>query len=385
MRERWRRSLPTVVMAVAGVACVAPAEDTRLGSGPEACEPVGVALSVGGTAPPAHLFGQVADASLLPDSGIAVVDRQAHQLHVFGPDGRVLEALGGEGEGPGELEDPIAVDVADDRVLVWDWAQSRVTAFEVGNGEVGTFPVRAQMNPTHHFGVTTDGFMVGTVTGDMLGAERSGRFWTRNLSVVLVDAAAAALDTVLEVPDEIVGWVDESVRRTGSPIFSPRADVTISGEYVYWTRGDSATVLRARTDADRRAGRVDTLRWDWSPRQVVSDDVEAYRVSWLAARPEAMHAAINRLFEVMPPAETYPAVERLVPDRDGGIWIQAYAAPRDTTVTLLRLDGGDLVCRVELPASFEATEGGRDWLLGVSSDSLDVQRVERRRLGPPGG
>lgn len=368
----WRMSLLSIL--VAGACAEAGVESAEsVTTTAESCTPVGVAVSVGGIAPPEHIFGEIPDVSMLPDSGLAAVDRQAREVHVFGADGRFVKALGGEGEGPGEFLDPIAVDVVDSRILVWDWRQSRVTAFDLATGDVETYAVPGQLNPTSHFGATTSGFMIGATTGVIIGDE--GEFWTQDLGVVSLGLPSGSLDTLFHIPDRIVGWVDQAQRRTGSPHFSPRAAVTTSGGQIFSSRGDSAVVIRMGSD------RLDTLRWDWTIRTVTAGDVEAYRELWKSQIPETMHADIDRLFEVMPAAETYPVVREIVPDRDGGIWVQIYAEPQDTARTWLRLEE-DVVCKIELPRAFIAKEGGRTWLLGVSSDELGVERVERWTIQP---
>ena len=372
LQMTWRWGF--LILLVAG-ACA----EAGVGSGEpatanaESCTPVGVAVSVGGLAPPEHIFGEIPDVSMLPDSGFAAVDRQAREVHLFGADGLFIKALGGEGEGPGEFLDPIAVDVVDGRVLVWDWRQSRVTAFDLTTGGVETFAVPGQLNPTHQFGATTNGFMIGATTGVLFGDE--GEFWTLDLGVVSLDLPSGSLDTLFHVPDRIVGWVNQAQRRTGSPHFSPRADVTTSGGLIFFSRGDSAVVIRRGSD------RLDTLRWDWTIRAVTTDDIEAYRELWKSQIPETRHADINRLFEVMPAAETFPVVKEILPDRDGGIWVQVYAEPLDSARTWLRLEE-DVVCQIELPRAFIAKEGGRTWLLGVSSDEFGVERVERWTIQP---
>jgi hypothetical protein len=334
-----------------------------------------VIWSVGGVEPPAHVFGSVADLARLPDSTVVAVDRQARELHVFGPDGELVERLGGEGEGPGELLDPIAVDVSGTTAFVWDWDQSRVTAYDLETGAVETYPAAGQLNPTHHFGLAAQGFVFGTTTGLEPGGE--GEFWTSDLGVILLDANTGRVDTLLNVPDRTSGWVDQSQARTGSPHFSPRASLTTSGGRIYVARGDSARAFSVG------AGGVDTLRWEWPVRPVSSADVEAYRVLWRSQLPMEQRGEIDRMFQVMPAAEVFPSVAELIPDRDGGLWVQAYTPPMDSTRTWMRFEAGEMVCRVELPRSFAAKEGGADWLLGVASDELGVHRIELRAVGPP--
>lgn len=361
------------VLTLFAVACASePSTENALTSSSASCEVLGVATSVGGVASPDHIFGEVTDASLLEDSSFVVVDRQAREVHVFGADGALREVLGGSGEGPGEFLDPIAVDTRGERVFVWDWRQSRVTEFDLASGGVFTHNVSGQVNPSYQFGLLDDGFVVGFAAGDLVGD--GGEFWTTDLGVGRVSFGSETVDTTMLVPDQVYGWVDQAQRRVGSPHFSPRASLSTSGGVVYWSRGDVPALIRAG------AGGHDTIRWEWPSRPVGPGDVELYRQLFLDRRDESMHAGINRMFAAMPAAEVYPAVAGLMPDNDGGIWVQAYSAPHDTSGTWLRIEDG-VTCRVTLPRAFVATDGGKDWLLGVVSDDLGVQRVERWMVG----
>jgi hypothetical protein len=334
-----------------------------------------VEVSIGGLEEPAHVFGEVTDVAVLPDSRIVVVDRQARAAAVFDRAGELVRTLGREGEGPGEFLDPISLSVSETRVFVWDWRQRRITAFDLGSDSIETIAVPGQLNPTHHFGRMEDGrFVFGTVTGEIVDEEAGSQLWERNLGIIAFDPVGLQVDTIVEVPDQLVGWVDQDQRRTGSPHFAPRADFAASGGQLFWARGDLPLVVHA---ADARQ---DSIRWARPPVRVTPADVNAYREAWLARRPETLHAQINRLFEVMPAAEYFPTVGRVIPDHDGGVWVQVYAKPGDEVREVLRLDGGQVVCRVDLPIGFAPEEGGQGWLLGVTTDELGVERVERWTL-----
>lgn len=56
-----------------------------------------------------YLFGWVSDAEFLEDGALAVVDRQASLVRIFEPDGVYRTTLGGFGEGPGEMNVPLAL------------------------------------------------------------------------------------------------------------------------------------------------------------------------------------------------------------------------------------------------------------------------------------
>lgn len=56
--------------------------------------------------PEEQIFGTIADAMVMDDGSIAILDRQANELRLFDPDGVFLHAHGGSGDGPGEFGIP---------------------------------------------------------------------------------------------------------------------------------------------------------------------------------------------------------------------------------------------------------------------------------------
>lgn len=58
---------------------------------------------------PEYTFGMVWDAEFLGDESLAVLDRQASAVRLFALDGSFRSTIGGRGEGPGELDVPLAL------------------------------------------------------------------------------------------------------------------------------------------------------------------------------------------------------------------------------------------------------------------------------------
>lgn len=356
----------TLVMAGCGPGDGA---ETALETSTESCRAeASPTFSVGGIAPPAHTFGDVADAGRLSDGQIVVVDRQARSVSIFNAQAELIRTLGREGEGPGEFLDPIGVVVKGNTVLVWDWDQLRVTEFDLVSDEVNVYRVEGLANPTHHFGDLPRGFVVGSV-GLPGGLPESGS-WITELGVVRWDSLQSSLDTLVAIRYRTSEWVDQATRMSGSPTFSARGTLAAGSGRIYWSEGDSAIVHTWNNGATGR------IEWTWPRRAVSAGDVEEYRERWLARMPENTHASITEQIAKLPIAEVFPTVSDLVADVDGGVWVGIYPAPVDSAQTWLRFEDGELTCRVEFPRSFEPTEGGGDWLLGVQKDELDVQRVQ---------
>ena len=81
-------------------------------------------------------FGFIRDLAPLADGGVAVLDQQAAQVRIFGPDGAYRGALGTRGEGPGELMSPGSLALLPgDTFAVWDGPPHRITRFAANGGD----------------------------------------------------------------------------------------------------------------------------------------------------------------------------------------------------------------------------------------------------------
>ncbi|HSM09158.1 MAG TPA: 6-bladed beta-propeller [Gemmatimonadota bacterium] len=84
-----------------------------------------------------ELFGQVSAVLLGREGDLYVLDGQASEVRVFGPDGTFRRTLGRAGQGPGELNRPagMALD-SEGRLWIMNWGNARYTAFDASTGEL---------------------------------------------------------------------------------------------------------------------------------------------------------------------------------------------------------------------------------------------------------
>lgn len=88
-------------------------------------------------------FGEVRGIAVDGAGRIAVLDAQAREVRVFGPEGEHLRTFGGQGGGPGELEGPFGLAWAPDGLLrVADVRNARMSLFDPVEGFVRSHPVR---------------------------------------------------------------------------------------------------------------------------------------------------------------------------------------------------------------------------------------------------
>jgi hypothetical protein len=88
----------------------------------------------------------------------------------------------------------------------------------------------------------------------------------------------------------------------------------------------------------------------------------------------------------LPVAEEFPATGRLLVDADGLVWVQVNTRPSQPAERWLVADGtGRLIARVEAPEGFSLRDAAAGRAYGVGRDEWDVERLERRPIGKPGG
>ena len=83
----------------------------------------------------------------------------------------------------------------------------------------------------------------------------------------------------------------------------------------------------------------------------------------------------------MPYPDTYPAFAEVAADPDGNLWVLDYSRPGDPSRRWTVFSpGGRALGSVETPPDLRVLEIGRDYLLGVGQDELDVEHVKLYRL-----
>ena len=134
-----------ILTAVAAAACEA-APDRSISMFVELTEVLSVGLVDG---PEEQVFGQIRDVRGLPDGSFLVLDGQAPAIRWFDPEGNQRAAVTSQGEGPGELAQPVAMTTVDeDRLGVLDPGNQRLLIFRLEEeGFSYDTSIRVSLNP----------------------------------------------------------------------------------------------------------------------------------------------------------------------------------------------------------------------------------------------
>lgn len=325
---------------------------------------------------------RVGDALRLEDGRLLVENRGSSEVRVYGPDGVFRAAIGGEGEGPGELRRLAGIAVSGDSLFAFDAATGRVSLFDLE----GAFRLSFRLEPT----------------GDPIRPLRLYRLGGRfpDGSFVMVPRAVPANMR----PEPTLYWDSVPHLRYGPKGTIPEAIGAVGGQEIFATRRFSTSPhFYRRSTADVRGGRLVVGRsFEWRL-EVYGPDGRLERSIRRAAQPrpvtdevrdrlleetlgrveeEADRRRARERFETLEFPERMPAHRELLIDREGALWVRAFRPPWETGPEGWNVFSaeGRWLGTVELPEGFRATDIGPDWALGVREDTLEVEHVELYEL-----
>ncbi|WP_420441482.1 6-bladed beta-propeller [Candidatus Palauibacter sp.] len=330
----------------------------------------------------AYLKGLV----VLEDGRFAVLDSQAQELRVFGPDGAHVATHGRKGEGPGEFANANGLMLdPDGRIWVPDTRNGRMSVFDPEHGFAESFPF-ADAN----FHWIWNGALVN---GNRIYRPRSsGNRWqlrVYDLTMTLVDSLPLPSDRSEDEEYDPANQPGAFYQETGGGYmmygipFYPAEVRYIDPRGAFWSTrggdpqyrikrwrpgGDTTLVVETRrppvpVPAVERDSVIDMMRqmtsdmgvgeWDWSRVPTVS-----------------------------------PAVEDIFESTEGNLWVRTPSGGEGAMFDVYSGDGAYLGT-ASLGPGFNlfddvapVVRGDRVWL--IVTDELDVPFVVRARIAPAG-
>lgn len=320
---------------------------------------------------PAYQFDDVRGVARLSDGRLAVLNGGDAQIRFYDPSGRFQEAVGGLGDGPGEIRRPTGlIRLEDDTLLVSavaDWQASWFTAR-------GEFVRREQLDAARR----------GEVIDSVWGCpSRPGLLPDATLLLCVGhgvernrhEGAPRVSHWLVRTPYD-VSWVDTVGTFHGldmSMAFAARGtQVAAGGDPLRIFVGDPG--FFEIDVVEDGTGTVRSIRYPNGLRPVGLEDREAYEIylrEWRESRPSGARVEEDRVFP-----SHMPGFSDLHYDVEGYVWAIEYTTPwEEPSSALVFSADGPLLGRVELPVGFRIGEIGPDYVLGVWRDELDVEFV----------
>ena len=324
-----------------------------------------------------YLLNRVVGATRLPDGRVVVADGGSSQLRFFDSTGAFIEAVGREGQGPGEFQYLRGLErCGADSVFAFDlnWQMKVFTSAgklgrELVVREPGstTTPYRLACSPT--------GMLVISLWGERTRVPTIGFYRSMSKVLVLDAEGREAADLGEHLASERIGT------QTGSRPhpFGRQTSIAAGENMVYLGDGERFEIRRYSRD-----GKLERIQRAPSEDLSISPTILAeYRSAQLAQTPEERRPALERSIAEMPMPEGLPAFTQLRVDTEGNLWAQRFRAAADSEAShrwAVFSDDGSFLGHVGMPPAFEVLEIGDDYVLGVTKDAEGVERVRVHRL-----
>ena len=339
---------------------------------------------------PEYQFGQITGIDVDADGRVYVMDQQAQEVRVFGPDGEYVRTMGQAGSGPGELSQaagPVFV-TPDDTVVVPDVMQQRITLYTAAGEPAGShaLPMTGGVAVKWMEAPNQDLIQQAMVMA-FPGQEDVDQ---KNL-LLRRRPTGEVVDTLLEMP------IGEQVSFSGN-----RPNITLFESEPVWTVGPAGRLYTGINSEysiqvyDPDGQRVRIVRKAFERRPISStDQAEFRRIIGELWREQGMPPeAVERMSQALGFADHYPAYANLLGGPDGSLWVQQIQTPDEIreiggTFNIQDMGGarwevfdadGRLLGTVEMPPRFTPLAFIHGDLYGILRDELDVQYVARMTL-----
>jgi hypothetical protein len=333
-------------------------------------------LRIGSATVEDELLHDVRDVDRLSDGRWVITHTGSSELRVYSPEGDFVEVIGREGQGPGEFTFPTATWIGSgDSMVVREF--QRVSFF----ASDGTFSHASPSSPWPPQDRFSDGTFLFDVIPPGVDTFEPG-FFHPDQALLRAGADGADADTLL------VGEGTELFRFRSSAggvssHFAPFGAVrtaVVDGESIYTSSGRLFEVSVLDGNGELRS----IIRRSTPSRPVTDQHIQTLETSILESAPVRTHPDRRRMFLEWRYPDQMPAVDRLLMDAEGHLWVRAYdPAPKMRREWSVIDPGGRWLGQVTTPEAFEVMDIGTDYVAGVFVDDLGVEYVQVFPLQKP--
>jgi hypothetical protein len=318
-------------------------------------------------------FGAARSIAVDDEGRIYVLDAQAQDIRIFGPDGAHLRTVGRKGGGPGEFQRANGLALGPDGVVyVYDNANQRLTALHRGGDSVSTQPLLSA-----HYGWVWDGRVdaQGRLHERVHVVGEEGDFIRR------VDVATGRADTfaiTMSDSDRPVSVSARTERGGGvtSVGYTPGLERRFAPDGAPWS---AFTARYAVRQLDLETG--DTLRIiEFAAPPVPVSDAER---SAEIARIDSFISRFGATWDHSLVPRQKPPIEHFDFDASGRLWVRVPSPDSLVRFDVLEPEGR-LVAAVTSTHPWSRYETQlvlrEDAVYGIVRDELDVQYIVRARI-----
>lgn len=331
----------------------------------------------------AYQLSRVQSARRLSDGRIVIANGGTQDLRFFDAAGTHLISVGREGEGPGEFQGlGVTVVLPGDTLAAYDRNLRRVSYIDPDGAFVRSVGFDYPAGLPIPLGRFADGAWLCS-RGFTFAPGNDGSEIVRDTVPFLVfDPSGSLRDSIGPFPG-----TEFYVRSSGRSAFASSlpfgrtTEAAVIGDRFYAGHTERYEVTRYTPSG----GAELILRLDRGPVAVTGDDLARYKAERLEEADAAFRQQTARNLEEMPYPGTFPAFADLMVDPDGNLWVLDYSRPGDERRRwVVFAPDGRARGAVETPPALRVLDIGRDYVLGVWQDELDVEHVRLHRLDRSG-
>ncbi|HEX2167148.1 MAG TPA: 6-bladed beta-propeller [Longimicrobiales bacterium] len=335
--------------------------------------------------PATSTFSNITNAFRLADGTIVVGDMDSRQIRMFDSDGAHMRTIGREGGGPGEFRSLWRVWRESDRILGLD-GSGRIHAFRFDGEYLETAQPLVSSSGAR---IRPHGFLAnGVPIGSFLELAPDVPTGRSLAAGTLVKVMAGDIVPLARYPSHVV--IKHPGQRPTHLVYGPEAVVGVLPDRVC-IGYPRAYEFHCFDEGGRL--RTITRRENWPSRTVTEGDREIYFAGIDQANPGERGASYRQqVRETTDFASELPAYGRfVVASETGELWIGPMI-PQDQTLGLLNVTSdeptrwsvfspdGLWLSEIVLPGRFHLTDAGSNYVLGVSRDEFDIERIVMFRL-----
>lgn len=333
--------------------------------------------------PSESVFHDVRGVVIADDTLIVVADGGSRQLRAFTTGGDPVAVFGGVGDGPEEFRtigwsdrcgmSAITVyDLHRRRVTRWDPHGNLLDGFNIESTDPGRPAYSLDCGPTGDFAV------VGWFDVLRYNVEPGPYRPETNVGVLGPDGRLREVLGSFPGPERYRYPRSDGLSDGPRPL-GMNTIARMGPDGVVVGTGDSYEIELFRTD-----GGSFTFGRPHDRNELTDEMLEVWRDSILSGRAPQNRAEVRRALEAQEMPETLPAYSDFRFDELGLLWVAAFPPPGQAwarwDVWEVSESDAVLVASLQLAKALQPMEIGADYLIGVHTDALGVQRVHKYRL-----
>jgi len=332
---------------------------------------------------PEYQFSSIEGGVRLDDGTLVIADGGSQELRFYDAAGMFVRSSGRSGEAPGEYRQIAALGSGPgDSLWVYDFGLRRFTVLTATGEAVRTLSVGGTLSAVNAVGRLPDGsFVVKESWSSGSGDEIRLGLVRDPVAIVRFSPDGRRQDTIATVPGREIFLTSEGGRGVMSaPLFAHTSAAAIRNtELVVGDQTELQVAIYQATGTLKQIFRVPDRDL-----HLTRDEVTRTIDGIVAGEPPERRPTTRAHYDAMDTPSMRPAYGDLVVDRSGDVWLAEYVRPPTTPRrwTVLGIDGKWLG-EVRVPDRVAVLEIGKDWLLGVWRDALDVEHVRLYRLSKP--